>query len=197
MTAKKAYNFTSVGAFTTVHTNKPTHAISIDQLMLNDKQFKFKTRDLIDFGDESPDDKLERIENEILVNFYALKLFIELGSDLKQLNDNMQANSLVPSLKSKLKQINSCIIEGYHKILNQYAQSVRVEQKQKFFNLNEKLLYYKLKFESFLKELSDFEISYNQAAFKEFLTKFISNIIEFYVSLPKFLFADLFRFSLI
>jgi hypothetical protein len=162
--------------------------------MLNDKQFKFKVNDLIDFGDESSDDKLEQIENEILVNFYALKLFIELGSDLKQLNtliknDDMQMNKMIIGLKSKLKQINVCVIEGYHKILNQYAQSVRIELKQKFYNLNEKFLYYKLKFESYVNELNNFEISYSQNNFKEFLVKFISNIIEFYVRLFKFLYC--------
>ena len=81
---KRAYNFTSVGAFTTVHTNKPTNAISIDQLMINDKLFKFKSKDLIDFKSEDTIE-FEPIENEILLNFYSLKLFIELGEDLKYL----------------------------------------------------------------------------------------------------------------
>ena len=79
---KKTYNFTSVGAFTTIHTNKPTNSISIDQLMVNDKHFKFKSKDLIDFMNDE-ETQSDPIENEIFLNFFSLKLFIEIGEELK------------------------------------------------------------------------------------------------------------------
>ena len=81
---KKVYNFTSVGAFTTVHTNKPAYSISVDQLMVNDKNFKFKNKDLIEFMNDD-ETSLEVIENEILLNFFSLKLFIEIGEEIKSL----------------------------------------------------------------------------------------------------------------
>ena len=81
---KNVYNFTSVGACTTIHTNKPTYSISEDQLMITDKYFKFKSKDLIDFMNDE-EQCLEPIENEILLNFFSLKLFIEIGEEIKML----------------------------------------------------------------------------------------------------------------
>ena len=39
------YPFTSVGAFTTFHTNKPTYKKSLEELMISDKGFKFDKAD--------------------------------------------------------------------------------------------------------------------------------------------------------
>ncbi len=89
---KKLYNFTSVGAFTTVHNYKPTYSISVDQLMINDRNFKFKNKNLIEFMNDN-ETSLEAIENEILLNFFSLKLFIEIGEEIKSLKkdkDNLR-----------------------------------------------------------------------------------------------------------
>lgn len=71
------YDFISVGAFTTAHTNKPIIK-PLDWLMINDKRFEF--------GESLSQNKY--IENEILLNFYSLKIFISLGQQLVDLKDH-------------------------------------------------------------------------------------------------------------
>ena len=184
LTEKRVYNFTSVGAFTTVHTNKPTNTISIDQLMINDKLFKFKGKDLIDLGSDDGKD-LEAIENEILLNIYSLKLFIEIGEDLKSLKktntDQEKLTVKLNSLKNHLRSLILNVIEGYQKIANQYALSVKIECKQAFFNLQEKLLYYRVKFESFIIEIDTIQQEDKLHVFEDFFDTLIAALIEFYV----------------
>ena len=79
------YDFTSVGAFTTAHTNKMTYQKPIELLMYYDKPFSFSpdsnnnNQTQVDSNNRTP------IENEILLNFYTLKIFIEIGNNIKLL----------------------------------------------------------------------------------------------------------------
>jgi hypothetical protein len=71
---KSCYDFVSVGAFTTVHTNKKTNQKSVETLMSTDMPFKFNR----------PADKFtDPIRDETIMMFYSLKLLILIGNDLK------------------------------------------------------------------------------------------------------------------
>jgi hypothetical protein len=82
------YDFTSVGAFTTVHTNKPMFIKPVDLLMMNDKPFVFNRNANSNKESSRPEEEL--IENEILLLFFALKLYIQIGDDLKEFFTNLQ-----------------------------------------------------------------------------------------------------------
>lgn len=82
------YDFTSVGAFTTVHTNKPMFIKPVDLLMMNDKPFVFNKSGNLNKDSSRPEEEL--IENEILLMFFALKLYIQIGDDLKEFFTNWQ-----------------------------------------------------------------------------------------------------------
>ncbi len=71
---KTCYPFTSVGAFTTIHTNKPNYKMSVDQLMISDRGFSFEKDPFIRY-----------IDNELVLHFYSLKLLIQLGDIIKDL----------------------------------------------------------------------------------------------------------------
>ena len=83
------YDFTSVGAFTTVHTNKPMFIKPVDLLMMNDKPFVFN-RNGNSIKESSSNPVEELIENEILLMFFALKVYIQIGDDLKEFFTNWQ-----------------------------------------------------------------------------------------------------------
>ncbi len=76
-TEKSCYAFTSVGAFTTFHTNKPNYKKTLDQLMILDRGFKFEKNGY-----------LNSIDNELVLNFYSLKLLIQLGDTIHDLSQH-------------------------------------------------------------------------------------------------------------
>jgi hypothetical protein len=83
-----SYDFTSVGAFTTVHTNKPMFIKPVDLLMMNDKPFVF-TKPANSNKEKSRSEE-DLIEHEILLQFFALKLYIQIGDDLNEFFTNWQ-----------------------------------------------------------------------------------------------------------
>lgn len=92
---KACYEFTTVGAFTVVHTRKLTNMKPVESLMLNDKPFDFNNNN----NNSNKSVGSELIENEILLNFYALKLFIQLAGELASFQDanfnKTQVNRLI------------------------------------------------------------------------------------------------------
>jgi hypothetical protein len=75
---KRCYEFTTVGAFTTAHTNKLTNMKPIEQLMMNDKPFEFNN---------NAGTKQNLIENTIVLHFYSLKVFIQILNELATINE--------------------------------------------------------------------------------------------------------------
>lgn len=75
---KRCYEFTTVGAFTTAHTNKLTNMKPIEQLMMNDKPFEFNN---------NAGTKQNLIENTIVLHFYSLKVFIQILNELVTINE--------------------------------------------------------------------------------------------------------------
>ena len=79
------YTFTSVGAFTTIHTNKPSFRKSVEQLILSDKEFVFEKESDTDLPSVaiSSSNQPVVLHNEIVVHFYALKLFIQASDSIQ------------------------------------------------------------------------------------------------------------------
>jgi hypothetical protein len=96
----RCYDFTSCGAFTTAHTYKPKFMKPIQYLMFYDKPFTFGTTATAAASQNEP----LIIENELLLNFYSLKLFIQIGNDLRTLNENPIHSTQVCFLLLKKKK---------------------------------------------------------------------------------------------
>jgi hypothetical protein len=89
---KSCYDFTSVGAFTTVHVEKTRQASSVEALMHN----------------ESPLYNIPfLIKNEVTLVFYSLKIFNNILSDMLLISgtdDKIKVN-----IKHFAKLINRCV----------------------------------------------------------------------------------------
>ena len=115
--------------------------------MLRDKPFEFNNNNTAG--------KQDLIENEIVLNFYALRLFIQICDDLVSLSDcsNLEQSKIqvaLISLKSKLELVSKCLIDSFDLILDQTIQTVLIDKKQNFYNMKEKLEFFKIKIDSFV-----------------------------------------------
>lgn len=54
------------------------------------------------------------------------------------------------SLKSKLEIVSKCLIDSFDTIIEQTIQAVLIDKKQNFYNMKEKLNFYKTKLDSFI-----------------------------------------------
>ena len=79
---KACYEFTSVGAFTTAHTNKLNIQKPIETLKFFDKPFNFQP--VVSANASEP---RAEIENEALLGHFTLKILIEIGQKIKHLID--------------------------------------------------------------------------------------------------------------
>lgn len=69
---KSSYDFTSVGAFTTVHYNKPEAQISVENLMKSESLSLKQPASLL--------------KHEVTLVFFSLKIFIYILNDLVLIN---------------------------------------------------------------------------------------------------------------
>lgn len=178
------YEFTSVGAFTTVHTSKPDSAKPLDYLMYNEKEFDFSP---VKSSFDSDILVTKLIDNQILLCFYSLKLFIQLGNQLIDLKEHtvhrqsLRIENEIEIVKSRLEVLGSVIIKSLQFYANQNAQLARVEQKQIYLSLKEKLNFFMVKFQAFIIELDNIVQNNRYYALNDLLSKIITSIIEFYV----------------
>ena len=84
------------------------------------------------------------------------------------------------ALKKNLNFLINCVIDGYQKIMNQYALSVKIEMKQYFYNLNEKFLYYKIKFQAYIIEIDNIQLENMPSRLDALFDKLIVALIEYY-----------------
>lgn len=175
------YDFTSVGAFTTVHTCKSNFSKSMEALIYNDRPF--------DFEDSNQTDKIKLLESEIFLVFYALKILSTLGVQLIDLKDHTfhkKSEKLIQEikiLKLNLECIYEMIIESFIHYANKYVELTKVELKQIFFNLKEKLNYFKTKLKAFCIELDTLILENNYNQLDDLLCQIIATLVEFYVSI--------------
>lgn len=54
------------------------------------------------------------------------------------------------SLKSKLEIVSKCLIDSFDTMIEQTIQAVLIDKKQNFYNMKEKLNFYKTKLDSFI-----------------------------------------------
>jgi hypothetical protein len=76
----------------------------------------------------------------------------------------------------------ACVIDGYQKVMTQYALSVKIEMQQYFYNLNEKFLYYKIKFQAYIIEIDNIQLENKIDRLDGLLDKLIVALIECFVS---------------
>lgn len=89
---KSCYDFTTVGAFTVFHTHKNNNVKPVEVLMMRDKPFEFNNNNA-----GGPQDL---IENEIVLNFYSIRVFIQISHDLVTLADKNLDKSQVSALRN-------------------------------------------------------------------------------------------------
>lgn len=85
-------------------------------------------------------------------------------------------------MKSKLEFISRVLIESFDVVLEQSIQSVPIERKQFFYNIKEKIAFFKMKFESFIIEMEN--VMTNNGSFEMFngsIKRLTAVLIEFYV----------------
>jgi hypothetical protein len=176
---RTSYDFTSVGAFTTCHTSRQNVIKPVEVLMQEDKPFNFNPAMLTK--------KANLVENEIALHFYALKLFIQIANELIACRDLLiTPERIVMSaerIKAKLETLVETVIDSYDLLMDEYIQIVKIERRQFFYNLKEKLTYFKLKFQAFLIEINIFLLNNLFDKFDSIFMKFVFNLIEFYVNL--------------
>lgn len=85
------------------------------------------------------------------------------------------------SLNDNLIIINKFLIESYELIADQFASNTKIEFKQAYFNLQEKLRYYKVKFEAMSIQISHIVVDDKLEELPDLLEKIIFIIIELYV----------------
>ena len=73
------------------------------------------------------------------------------------------------------------MIESYQFFTDQNAQIARIELKQSFYNLKEKLIYLKVKFEAFHIELDNILLNNKYDKLDYLLVQIILTMIDFYV----------------
>ncbi len=78
--------------------------------------------------------------------------------------------------------IHRTIIESYSHFFDQYVQLVRIEKKQLYYNLNEKLNYYRVKLIAFTIEISNLVSNDRFDQLNDLLNMINLVLIEFYVS---------------
>ena len=91
----KHHDFTSVGAFTTAHTNKLAFPKPIESIMMNEQPFLFNYSHQDGFEHNLVPNQI--IYNEILLVYYALKLLIQIVQDIRELkrtNDQFQVSCI-------------------------------------------------------------------------------------------------------
>ena len=105
----ECYDFTSVGAFTTAHTNKPTFTRPIESLMFFDRPFNFiqPSTNINNNNNKNQNAHRQLIENEILMNFYSLKILIQLGNHIKILKEQKVQSIKVRKFYMVIISINS------------------------------------------------------------------------------------------
>ncbi len=155
--------------------------------------------------------EITEINDEILLNFYALKMFTQLGTRMRNMigykldhseqvrnklykpkiqnrnqknlsHLNKKSLKEIEHLKSGLNTICNCLCDSYQSFCDHYSKIVRIEFQQIFQNLNEKLHYFKIKFKSFVIEVDTLLSNHQYQIFDELLIKILPVFIEFFVS---------------
>lgn len=75
------------------------------------------------------------------------------------------------------------VIESYDLIIDQYTQLVLIEKKQHFYNLKEKIDFYKNKLAAFLIEIDSFILNRMFDKFDSLFQRLAGSIIELYVKI--------------
>lgn len=180
------YDFTSVGAFTTVHTCKSNYFKSIEALIYNDQPFEF--------DDSNQANKMRLIDSEIFLVFYSLKILSTLGVQLIELKEHTfhkKSEKLLKEiniLKLNIEIIYGIIIDSFSHYAAKYAELAKVDLKQIFYNLKEKLNYFKTKFRAFCIELDTLILNNEFYRFDDLLCQIMVALVEFYVSYFKIYF---------
>lgn len=153
----------------------------IEMLMQSDRGFDFTDHQSTFHRSASV------IDNEIVLHFYTLKLFIQTLNELTMAREHLTSgeqaklNDCINEIKSKLEAITDSVIESYDQLLDQFIQIVKTDLKQFYFNLKERLTYFKLKFQAFVIEMNIFQINFARDKFDEIFKKFAVTLVQFYV----------------
>ena len=82
-------------------------------------------------------------------------------------------------LESNLDVLYKSLIPSYEKYANDMAMAVKIERKQYFYNICERLKYFRVKFEAFIIEIKS--MTSNGQLDSYFMDKITTTLIEFYV----------------
>lgn len=149
------HDFTSVGAFTTVHVNKSTQ-YSAEALMCNESSKK------------SP----FIIKNEVTLVFFSLKIFIYLLNDLSLISKTEDKLEAILRCSKNLETISRSIIPSY-----QFLRLKRYEKNRAAgFALTEQFKYLHIKFDELVSKVKQTEFH----NLEDFLFKVTEPIIELY-----------------
>lgn len=152
------HEFTSVGAFTTVHVNKSPQN-SAEVLMHSENSMK----------------QHFLIKNEVTLVFYSLKVFIYLLNDLKLISKSDDKLEPILRCSKNLETISRSIIPSY-----EFFRVKRLEQNRAAsFALCEKFKYLRIKFDELVAKVKQTEFP----NLEDFLFKVTEPIIELYVIL--------------
>ncbi|CAF0704911.1 unnamed protein product [Brachionus calyciflorus] len=179
LSEKTCYDFTSVGAFTTIHTCKSNFSKSLEALMHNDKKFEF----------DDPNDSINKyktIDNEIWLVFYSIKLLSDIGNQLIELKlhtFHRKSDKLLKEidiLKGRMEIIYRVLIDSFNLSLSKYAEFAHIEIKQQFYNVKEQMTFFRVKFKAFYIEFDNLVLNGEFNKLNDFLVEIMIVLVDFY-----------------
>jgi len=159
---KNSYDFTSVGAFTTVHQNKPEPQMTVVNLM--------KSESL------SLKEPSHILKHEVTLVFFSLKIFIYLLNDLVLISKTEEKVQPILRCTKHLDIIHRVIIPSYQAIKVSYLSNTD-RMGLTADSLEDKFKYLKVKFIELSEKVKQTEFQ-NLA---DFMFKVIEPVVELYV----------------
>ncbi len=97
------------------------------------------------------------------------------------MNQKKKTISKIFSLTEDTEITHRILIESYSRLFDQYAQIVRIEKRQAYYNLNEKLNYYRVKLLAITIEISTLVSNERFDQLNDLLNMINLVLIEFFV----------------
>jgi hypothetical protein len=89
---------------------------------------------------------------------------------------------MIYQVRAELETTGSYVIDSYMAFLDHFSQLVQIDLKQSMYNVKEKLVFYQVKFKSFVIEIDNLLSAYKYELLKGLFSKIIPLLIEFFVN---------------